>query len=146
MKYFLLIAASLIVPRVAHSQTDWPCWRGPNRDNHASLETKAPRRWNLGSGENVVWKTPIPGRGHSTPIFVGDAIFLTTSDADAQTQSLVKFDRESGRIIDQWILHQGTLPQEIHHNNSHASPTPAYDGENLIVTFHTGDAIWATSI
>ena len=128
------------------SAMDWPCWRGPNGDNHAPSETQTPLRWNLETGENVIWKTAIPGRGHSTPVMIGDAIFLTTSDLRHQTQSLIKLDRERGNIIDRWIIHQGTLPARIHPNNSHASPTPAFDGENVLVVFHTDDAIWLTSL
>lgn len=125
---------------------DWPCWRGPDGDNHAPLDTDAPLKWDLTSGHNVVWKTPLPGRGHSTPIVVGDAIFLTTSEVEQQTQSLLHFSRTNGRLMDQWVLHRGTLPMSIHPNNSHASPTPAYDGEKLFVVFHTDDAIWLTAV
>ena len=125
---------------------NWPSWRGANSDNHAPENTDVPIRWDLESGSNIVWKTAIPGRGHSSPIVVGESIFLTTAEADKQTQSLLKVDRESGRLMDQWILHRGTLPRRIHPNNSYASPTPTYDGENLFVAFHTNDAIWLTAI
>lgn len=125
---------------------NWPSWRGPEGNNHAAEETRAPLRWDLETGQNIVWKTPLPGRGHSSPIVIEDAIFLTTAEQSVGTQSLLKLDRESGRLIDQWVLHQGTLPRRIHGNNSHASPTPVYDGENLFVSFYTGDAIWMTAI
>jgi outer membrane protein assembly factor BamB len=77
---------------------------------------------------------------------IGDAIFLTTSEVKDESQSLVKFDRDTGQLVDRWVIHRGTLPARIHPNNSHASPTPAFDGENLLVAFHTDDAIWVTSI
>jgi hypothetical protein len=125
---------------------DWPCWRGPRGNNHASEETDAPIRWDLESGENIVWKTAIPGRGHSSPVVIEDSIFLTTSQRSDQTQSLLKLDRDSGRLMDQWVLHRGTIPRRIHPNNSHASPTPAYDGESLFVAFYTEDAIWVTAM
>lgn len=125
---------------------NWPGWRGANSDNHAPEDTDVPIRWDLQSGSNIVWKTAIPGRGHSSPIVIGDSIYLTTAEADKQTQSLLKINRESGRLMDQWVLHRGTLPRRVHPNNSHASPTPVYDGENLFVAFHTDDAIWMTAI
>ena len=125
---------------------DWPCWRGPEGDNHAAPNTDAPLRWDLQSGQNIVWKTPLPGRGHSTPIVIDDTIFLTTADKAKGTQSLLKINRASGRLVDRWVLHRGTLPAQIHYNNSHASPTPAYDGEKLFVVFHTDDAIWLTAV
>ena len=125
---------------------DWPVWRGPNGDNHAAPDTDAPLKWDIDSGQNIVWKTPIPGRGHSTPIVVNDWIFLTTSDVNAKTQSLIKVNRTNGRLIDQWVLHRDTLPSRIHPNNSHASPTPAFDGDHLFVVFYTDDAIWLTKM
>lgn len=125
---------------------DWPCWRGPNGDNHAPEDTDAPIRWDVKSGTNMVWKTAIPGRGHSSPVIIEEAIFLTTSEQDKQTQSLVKLDRDSGRLTNQWVLHRGTLPKRIHGNNSHASPTPASNGDAVFVVFYTDDAIWVTAM
>ncbi|MEM1068652.1 MAG: PQQ-binding-like beta-propeller repeat protein, partial [Planctomycetota bacterium] len=121
-------------------------WRGPEGNNHASDGTDAPIRWDLEKGVNIVWKTPLPGRGHSSPVVIQDYIFLTTSESKDQSQSLLRFDRESGRLMNRWVLHRGTLPRTIHPNNSHASPTPVSDGENLFVAFHTDDAIWVTAM
>ena len=125
---------------------EWKTWRGPAGDNHALPNTEAPVSWDLKTGHNIAWRTAIPGRGHSTPIFVDDWIFLTTSEIEDGTQSVIKLEKESGKLIDQWTIHQGTLPRRIHPNNSHASPTPASDGNHLFVCFHSDDAIWATAL
>jgi outer membrane protein assembly factor BamB len=150
MKWMIgLFATALMLTVAANDETnaeDWPCWRGPAGTNHAPSASETPLRWNLETGEHVVWKTPLPGRGHSTPVLVGEAIFVTTSEAGDRTQSLLKLDRATGRLMDRWVLHRDTLPARIHGNNSHASPTPAFDGDNLLVAFHTADAIWVTSI
>ena len=53
----------------------WPNWRGP--DHTGMARTGAPVRWS--TTENVKWKTPIPGKGHSTPIIWEDRIYLTTA-------------------------------------------------------------------
>ena len=53
----------------------WPNWRGP--DNTGMARTGAPVRWS--TTDNVKWKTPIPGKGHSTPIVWEDRIYLTTA-------------------------------------------------------------------
>jgi len=141
----LCFAVLLIMPVVCQAE-DWPGWRGATGNNHAADNTDVPLRWDIATGTNIVWKTAIPGRGHSSPVVVKDAIFLTTAEADKQTQSLLKFNRESGRLTDQWVLHRGTLPRRIHPNNSHASPTPVFDGENLFIAFHTDNAIWLTAM
>ncbi|MBI5085333.1 MAG: PQQ-like beta-propeller repeat protein [Acidobacteria bacterium] len=54
---------------------DWPQWRGPQFNGVA--EGAAPLEWS--DSKNVAWKTPIPGRGFSTPVVWGDTIFLTTA-------------------------------------------------------------------
>ncbi len=141
-----LIAICASSLNYAANGDDWTCWRGAAGDNHASTSTHIPSHWDLTTGENIAWKTPIAGRGHSSPIVVGDAIFLTTADDAEQTQSLVKFDRQSGKLLNQWPVHQGRLPEQIHNHNSYASPTPAFDGKNIIVVFHLDDSIVATAI
>ena len=112
----LCFATLLMMPGVGHAD-DWPGWRGPEGNNHAPKNTDVPLRWDVESGSNIVWKTAIPGRGHSSPVVVKDAIFLTTAETEKQTQSLLKFDRESGRLIDQWELHRGKVAR----GNAHGS-------------------------
>src|SRR4051812_24271171 len=65
--------------------SDWPWWRGPHVDGAVS-EQKIPTSWS--ATENVLWKTDIPGRGHSSPIIVNGKVFLTTAEDDGQVQSL----------------------------------------------------------
>src|SRR5213596_3595921 len=64
-----ILAASLT--RAAN----WPQWRG-SAGTGVSTETRLPADWS--SEKNIRWKTPIPGRGHSSPIVWGNRIFLTT--------------------------------------------------------------------
>jgi outer membrane protein assembly factor BamB len=120
---------------------DWLHWRGPTSDNHAQAKATVPTRWNVSTGENIVWKTMVPGRGHSTPAVTEKFIFVTTARVEDQTQSLIKVNRKSGEIMAQWPLHTGTLPPAIHPNNSHASPSPAVVGNEVLVSFHTNDSI-----
>ena len=58
------------------ADADWPGWRGPGGLGIAA-EAAYPEEWSV--DRNVAWKTPVPGRGHSSPIVWGDRIFLTTS-------------------------------------------------------------------
>jgi outer membrane protein assembly factor BamB len=143
----LLLASCLVTTSLAQEKrVNWPGWRGPDGTNHAAADTNTPIRWDLETGTNIAWKTPLPGRGHSSPVIIDEAIFLTTSEQQKQTQSVLKLDRKTGRLMDEWVLHRGTLPEQIHANNSHASPTPSCDGETLFVAYHTDDAIWLTAL
>src|SRR6266576_7126523 len=55
---------------------EWPGWRGPRGDG-TSFEKNIPVRWS--QNDHTAWKTPIPGKGHSSPIVWGDRVFLTTA-------------------------------------------------------------------
>ena len=58
-------------------QTDnWPNWRGINSDGVSTTGTP-PTKWS--EEKNIIWKTPIPGKGVGTPVSWGDQIFLTSA-------------------------------------------------------------------
>ncbi|MGC3968179.1 MAG: PQQ-binding-like beta-propeller repeat protein [Pirellulales bacterium] len=110
---------------------DWPWWRGPGRNGAAHAGAKPPIEF--GDDKNVVWRTPVPGRGHSSPIVVGEKIYLTTADEAAQTQSVLAFERATGKPLWTTEISRGNFPAEIHRNNTHATPTMACDGRQLMV-------------
>ena len=64
---------------------EWTTWRGTQGNNHAAAGVDVPVKWNLKTGQNVLWKSEIPGRGHSTPIIIDEGIFLTTSETKGAT-------------------------------------------------------------
>ena len=131
------------VAEASFGPDDWPGWRGPNRNGIAN-DQSVPVSWNR--SENIVWKTDVPGRGHSSPTVVGDRIYLTTADEAKQTQSVICFDRQSGKQL--WItpLSEGGFPRAIHNENSHASCTVACDGERLFVAFLNHEAIHVSAL
>jgi outer membrane protein assembly factor BamB len=130
------------LPEAKFGPNDWPWWRGPTRDGH-SPDQSAPTKWS--ESENIAWKTPIPGRGHSSPVVLGNRIFLTTADDGKQTQSAIALDRGNGTILWEKTVHQGNLGH-IHGDNTFASPTPCTDGERLFVCFQNNDAIHVSAL
>lgn len=120
---------------------NWPGFRGPRGDG-TSLETGIPTKWS--GSDNVVWKTPIPGGGHSSPIVWEDRMFLTTALAETKDRVLLSLDRKTGRILWQKAVLQA--PQEaMNKENSLASSTPATDGEKVYVTFLDGETVVAAA-
>src|SRR5438093_4258584 len=110
---------------------NWPQWRGPRGDG-TSEETGIPIRWS--ETENVLWKAPIPGKGHSSPVVWGDRVFVTTCLEKEQKRLLLCLDRRDGKIL--WQRTVLTAPLEPKHPlNSYASSTPATDGHFVWVTF-----------
>jgi len=123
---------------------DWPQWRGPDKNNHASNEAAPPLEWS--EERNVAWKTPIPGRGHSTPIFVDGKIYLTTAEKNTSTQSLLCLDRKTGKVLWNKIIHRGGFPAQLHSENSAASASAQWDGNNVLVTFQNEEKIKVTAV
>ncbi|MGH7127361.1 MAG: PQQ-binding-like beta-propeller repeat protein, partial [Planctomycetaceae bacterium] len=112
---------------------NWPQWRGPRGDG-TSHEQNVPLRWNGETGENVLWKVAVPGVGHASPILWGERIFLASCLEETQERILLCLDRDSGKTL--WQQTVITAPLETRHAlNSHASSTPATDGESVFVTF-----------
>lgn len=122
---------------------DWPWWRGPRGDGHADPAAVPPVEWS--EQRNIVWKTPIPGRGHSSPIVVGGRIVLTSADEAQQAQSVLAFDERTGQPLWNVEISRGGFPK-THNNNTHATPTVASDGERLFVTFHHHDSLQAVAL
>ena len=93
-----------------------------------------PVRWNGKEGQNIVWKTPIPGKGHASPIVAGERIFLVSCREDTQDRILLCLDRANGRILWEQTVVNAPL-EKMHRLNSHASSTPATDGKLVYVSF-----------
>jgi len=120
---------------------DWPWWRGAALRNHATGDP--PLTWS--ETQHIVWKAPLPGRGHASPIVWGDAVFIATADATAGTQSLLCFDRATGARRWATEVHRGSFIG-MHRKNSHASATPAADGQRVYTAFAIDDALFVSAI
>ncbi len=159
-----LMGSALNVPPPAAGASDkgtnWPQWRGPESSG-ISPEMNLPTEWS--ATKNIEWKTPLPGRGHSSPVIWGNKIFLTTSlegpvitDAKAPTHFLrgkeflhpdsvgadhsytlkvLALDARTGKILWERTAYEGTVYDNRHKKNTYASPTPATDGHHLYVFF-----------
>ena len=123
---------------------DWPAWRGPTRDGIAAPGQTPPVRWS--ETENIAWKTPLPGRGHSSPTVVGDRIYLATADVAKQTQRVLCLDRRDGKILWDVVVHEGNLDKGGHGNTSQASSTVAWDGQRLYIKFLNNKAVHTTAL
>lgn len=126
----VLFATACVVSVAAE---DWPGWRGPRGDG-TSLEERVPTQWNGVTGENIAWKVPIPGVGHSSPIVTRGKVFVTTCLEDRDQRVLMCLDEATGQLQWQSVVLEAPL-EKRHKLNSRASGTPAADGEFVFVTF-----------
>ncbi len=131
--------------RIAIERTDWPWWRGPDRNGIADAGQKPPLKWS--ETENILWKCPIPGRGHGSPTVVGDQVFLATADHDSEVQSVLCYDRQTGKLLWQKEIHKGGFNNiKGNSKSSLASSTVACDGQRLFINFLNKGAIYTTAL
>ena len=156
MQRFLLVFAAVCVlsafaedPRkdtdkITIAPTDWPWWRGPNRNGVADAKQKPPLKWS--ESENVLWKASVPGRGHGSPTIVGDQVFLAAADHDDETQSVFCYHRATGKLLWSTVVHRGGFETKGNSKSSLASSTPACDGQRVFINFLHKGAIWTTAL
>lgn len=138
---FLSATACGVLPPLSRADApgEWWGWRGPHRNGVAEEDQSPPVRWS--ETQNVLWKTPLPGRGHSSPTLVAGKVILTTADEGRQVQSVVCFDRKTGKELWNTVINRGSFPARIHRKNTHATPSVASDGRRLFAVFHNNDGI-----
>lgn len=133
------------------AQENWPEFRGPGGAGH-STSTGLPKEWS--ETQNVTWKTPLHGRGWSSPVVWGKQVWLTTATPDGKELSVICVDRESGKILIDQKLFEPPKPNELWRKyNSYASPTPVVEEGRVYVHFgvygtaaldaKTGKPVWA---
>jgi outer membrane protein assembly factor BamB len=134
---------------------NWPSFRGPDGTGVADGQ-QPPLAWNLKTGHNVRWKTPIPGLGHSCPVIWGNRIFLTTAisgepdpkirignygdvgsvnDTSKHNWQVLCLDRDSGQVLWTRTAYEGVPKIKRHLKGSQANCTPATDGHHVIACF-----------
>jgi outer membrane protein assembly factor BamB len=145
------------VPTAAARQ--WPEFRGPGGQGH-SPEQGLPLEWS--ESRNVIWKTPVPGSGLSSPVVSDGRVWLTTAvehpergRTRAVSLRAVGFDAASGRELVSVELFRVERPRIINPKNSYASPTPIVEGDRVYVHFGadgtaalstTGEVLWRTRL
>lgn len=134
---------------------EWSSFRGP-QSSGVFEGADLPDSWNGTTGENIQWKTPIPGIGMSSPVIWGNRLFVTTAvsvDDDAglkpglygdvtpvQDTSVHEWrvfclDTESGEVLWNQLAARGVPSQKRHPMSSHANASMATDGVYAVAFF-----------
>jgi outer membrane protein assembly factor BamB len=109
---------------------NWPRFRGPAGTGHTA-EKGLPVTWDE---KNVVWKTPLKGKGQSTPVIWGDRIFLTSAIDNGKERLVMAIDRHSGKVLWEHVAWKG-VPEPSHNMNGWATPTCVTDGVHVYAAF-----------
>ncbi len=141
---------------------NWPSFRGPAASGVADGHN-LPITWDVEKGDNLLWKTGIPGLAHSSPIVWGDRIFVTTAvsskpgatfkrglygegtasdDVSVQQWKVLCLDRHTGAILWERTAYQGVPKEKRHMKATYANPTPVTDGR-VVVAYFGSQGIYA---
>lgn len=134
MMYRTLCSALLVgftVSAVAHGESlpDWPAWRGPDASGYVQ-QGRYPDKFDA---NHFLWRVELPGKGCSTPILLGDRIFLT---APVEGNDALLCFRLDGK--EQWRTTFGKENAGKHRNGSGSNASPVSDGEAVFVYFKSG--------
>lgn len=119
-------------------RTQWHRFRGPGGAG-VSAYTNIPTVWNGKTGENILWKSPVPMPGRNSPVVWKDRVFVAGADSDVR--QVYCYDARSGRLL--WKGDVPTAPGapklEIMEDTGYAACTMATDGRRIYAIFPTGD-------
>lgn len=146
----LQLALALLSSGVILSAEDWPEFRGPTGQGH-STERQVPLNWS--ESHNVLWKTPVPGTGWSSPVVAAGRVWVTTAVQEREGGSLraLAYDAATGREVVNTEVFRIPSVEPLNRKNTRASPTPILDGDRVYVHFGadgtaalstTGAIIW----
>lgn len=162
------------IPAAAPDPRPWPSFRGREASG-VSDGQHLPDQWNVERGGHVLWRTAIPGLGHSSPIVWGDRIYVTSAissvpasfkpgqsgdgnaseDRSPHRWMLYAIDRKTGRIAWERLAHEGAPMDLRHAQSTYASATPATDGRVVVAWFGSqgvhafttaGDRLWKVDL
>ncbi len=117
---------------VLEAGSAWPRFRGPEGNGNAGAAA-LPVTWD--ESTNIRWKTPVRGKGWSSPVIWGEQIWLTTATEDGTRREAICLDRRTGEVRQDLVVIEDLLPQYCHPMNSYASPTPAVEDGRVYVHF-----------
>lgn len=168
----LVFLSLLLGECVAADGVNWPQFRGPQASGVS--DGTAPLNWNLETGENVRWQTPVPGLAHASPIIWENRLYLTTAvrpgakpdlkvglygDGKSYTEKephqwrLLCLDKATGKVLWDKLGHESVPRLERHTKATHCNSTPATDGKRIVAMFGSeglfcfdmdGQPLWRT--
>jgi outer membrane protein assembly factor BamB len=151
MKRLLLSLFLLLCFAPAAFAQNWPQFRGANASGVAEGR-KTPLNWDATKAQGVVWKTPIPGLSHASPVVWGERVFVITAEGEDPNPTYVPKDRgislardevkhawriyaldkQTGKVLWRQTAHEGVPRARRHIKATQANSTPVTDGSTVV--------------
>lgn len=169
MRFLIAALCPVFLATSLFAAPAWPQLRGPHGDG-ISPAKRVPVTWS--ETNNLAWKVSVPGRGRSSPVVLGDRIWLTLAveqgvvrkrigpddmqTAEHVTLEAICLDAGTGKPVWRTTLFEVANPDPVHWLNSWATPTPIIEGKRLYCDFGTfgtacldaksGKVVWQTRL
>ncbi len=130
------------IPSKEEFRKNYPFFRGPDGDG-ISYKTNVPEKWDMASGDQVLWKVKVPKHGYNSPIVWGDQLFV--SGADQEAREVYCYHAVSGDLL--WTAQANQIPgsptkaPNVTEDTGLAAPTMATNGQAVFALFGTGDLL-----
>ena len=139
----VLIAVVAFLPSASHA-ADWLQFRGPGGLGVSASAKNLATTWS--DSENLIWKTALPGAGASSPILLGDRIYITAysgygtfpeerGELEQLRLHVLSLDPTTGKVVWDTALRPRLPESDRVRDHGYAAPTPVSDGEYLYVFF-----------
>jgi len=160
LSLFLLLSASINL-----IAGDWPSFRGKHASGVAD-GMKLPDKWDCAKGEGVLFKVKVPGLAHSSPIIVGNRLFLTTAvssiadptfkpglygagtaaaDRSVHEWRVICLDKRTGKTLWSHVAVKKKPTDKRHIKATYANSTPVTDGKR-VVAFFGSEGVFAYTV
>ena len=135
-----LAAATLAITSIPSNGQEWTRFRGPNGSGISQAKSIPAK---IGE-DQLKWKFPLPGSGHSSPVVWGDQVFVTCTGDKEGGISVVCVSASRGQLL--WKRDFALSPFSRHRLNSFASATPSVDAKRVYVVWNEPDHYFLTAL
>ena len=149
----LWLGAVALAAPVAVEAQEWARFRGPNGSGVSATKQTLPVKW---TADQVLWKTKLPGTGHSSPVAWGTKAFVTSADAKTGLRHVSCVNLANGEVV--WKREAAGETYRTHQRNSIATSSPVVDAKQLYVCWatpaklmamaytHEGEPVWQVEL
>ena len=139
MRFVLSVVTVLSLVQIANGADSWWQLLGPLGNGHFPRDQEhaeaLPTEWT--DRDNIAWKTRVHDRGWSSPVILGDQVWMTTATADGRNLYAICVNKDSGEVVFDKQVFEVDSPQKISVENTYATPTPVVHRNRVFVHFGT---------
>lgn len=138
LNYIAIYFTSILTFSIIAQAEDWLQFRG---NHHQGLALNSSPPTNIDAEKHIAWKSALPGRGLSSPIIIGNRVFLTAASTADQTRlHIISLDSTNGKIL--WNREFWATGRTICHDKTCvAAPTPVSDGTHIYALYSSNDLL-----